>query len=85
MAKRITDRQLLALKLDTLPDSEFTALLEYLTVREVNRRSANLPGTQDDDVVSVLVEARENRRARQAFEWELVRRRAERGLRSGIR
>jgi len=31
----------------------------------------------DDEVVMALADAQENRRARQAFEWESVRRKAE--------
>jgi hypothetical protein len=31
----------------------------------------------DDEVVMALADAQENRRARQAFEWEAVRRKAE--------
>ncbi len=59
MAKRLTERQLLALKLDALNDSEVREVLE-------------------DDWVASLANAHENKRARQAFEWEAVRRRAER-------
>jgi hypothetical protein len=32
----------------------------------------------EDELLATLVDARENRRARQAYEWEIVRRKAER-------
>jgi hypothetical protein len=42
------------------------------------RKSVLLPEAWEDEVVALLADAPENRRARQAFEWETVRRRAER-------
>ena len=39
---------------------------------------AGLPVSWEDELISLLAESRENERARQAFEWESVRRRAER-------
>lgn len=78
MAKRITERQQLAVKLDSLCDSEVTEVLDYIAIMESMRRSRVSPSIFEDEVVSVLADARENRRARQAFEWEAVRRRAER-------
>jgi hypothetical protein len=78
MAKRLTERQRLALKLDSLNDSEVVEVLDYISIMESMRRATMLPGTWEDDLVSLLAEARENKRARQAFEWEAVRRRAER-------
>jgi len=78
MAKRITERQRLALKLDSLNDTEVVEVLDYISIMESMRRANLLPGTWEDDLVALLAEARENKRARQAFEWEAVRRRAER-------
>lgn len=80
MAKRLTERQLLALKLDSLCDSEITEVLDYVAIMESMRRSRVSPSLWEDEVVSVLAEARENRRARQAFEWEAARRKAERRI-----
>jgi len=37
-----------------------------------------LPGLWEDELVALLADSPENKRARQAFEWETVRRRAER-------
>jgi hypothetical protein len=78
MAKRLTERQRLALKLDSLNDSEVVEVLDYISIMESMRRASMLPGVWEDDLVSMLADARENKRARQAFEWEAVRRRAER-------
>lgn len=78
MAKRITERQRLALKLDSLTDSEVGEVLDYISIMESMRRATILPGTWEDELVSLLADAQENKRARQAFEWEAVRRRAER-------
>lgn len=79
MAKRLTERQRLALKLDSLNDSEVVEVLDYISIMESMRRATVMPGVwEDDDLISLLADARENKRARQAFEWETVRRRAER-------
>jgi len=78
MAKTLTQRQFLALKLDVLNESEVQEVLDYIAIMESMRRSRILPSIWEDEVLSVLADARENRRAQQAFEWEAVRRKAER-------
>ncbi len=78
MVKTLTQRQFLALKLDVLTESEVQEVLDYIAIMESMRRSRTLPSIWEDDVLSVLADARENRRAQQAFEWEAVRRKAER-------
>ena len=78
MARRITERQRLALKLEHLSDTEVHEVLDYISIMESMRRAASLSATWEDDLVSLLAESKENERARQAFEWESVRRRAER-------
>jgi hypothetical protein len=78
MAKRLNERQRLALKLDALNDSEVKEVLDYISIMESMRRATAAPGLWEDELVSVLADAHENRRAQQAFEWETVRRRAER-------
>jgi hypothetical protein len=78
MAKRLTERQLLALKLDALNESEVREVLDYISIMESMRRTAMTDGVWEDDLVSSLADAQENQRARQAYEWEAVRRRAER-------
>lgn len=78
MARRLTERQRLALKLDSLNDAEVVEVLDYIATIESMRSKSLLAGKWEDDLVAMLADAPENRRARQAFEWEAVRRRAER-------
>ena len=78
MARRITERQRLVLKLEHLTDTEVHEVLDYISIMESMRRAAALPSNWDDELVSLLAGSEENERARQAFEWESVRRRAER-------
>jgi hypothetical protein len=78
MANTLSQRQFLALKLDALTESEVQEVLDYIAIMESMRRSRTAPSIWEDEVLSVLADARENRRARQAFEWEAVRRKAER-------
>lgn len=77
MADTGSKRQFLALKLEALSESELSEVLDYISVIESMRRSRPAPLAFDDDVLSALADAPENRRARQAFEWEAVRRKAE--------
>ena len=78
MAKRLTERQRLALKLDALNDTEVKEVLDYISIMESMRRATAISGLWEDELITVLADARENRRAQQAYEWETVRRRAER-------
>jgi hypothetical protein len=78
MAKRLNERQRLALKLDALNDTEVREVLDYISIMESMRRATAMPGLWEDELVEVLADAHENRRAQQAYEWETVRRRAER-------
>jgi hypothetical protein len=78
MAKRINERQRLAFKLDSLTDSEVKEVLDYISIMETMQRATITPAAFEDDLVGLLADAQENQRARQAFEWESVRRRAER-------
>ncbi len=78
MAKRITERQRLALKLDSLNDAEVNEVLDYISIMETMRRATVAPGLWEDELVSLLADAQENKRARQVFEWEAVRRKADR-------
>jgi len=84
MAKRLTQRQLLSLKLESLTDSEVQELLDYVGIMESMRRSLMVPAAWEDEVLAILADAHENRRARQAFEWESVRRRAEQRAHSNL-
>ena len=78
MAKRINERQRLAFKLESLTDTEVKEVLDYISIMESMRRASSPSGLWDDELVTLLADARENLRARQAFEWESVRRRADR-------
>jgi hypothetical protein len=78
MADTGSKRQFLALKLEALSESEVGEVLDYVSLIESTRRSKTGPLVLDDEVVAALADAHENRRARQAFEWEAVRRKAER-------
>jgi hypothetical protein len=77
MARTVNQRQFLVQKLETLNDVEVREVLEYISAMESTRRTKTVSSTWEDEVLSVLAEARENRRARQAVEWEAVRRKAE--------
>ena len=77
MGRTVNQRQFLAQKLETLNETEVCEVLDYISAMESTRRSRTVSTASEDEVVSVLADARENRRARQAFEWEAVRRKAE--------
>ena len=77
MANTPNQRQFLASKLEALSETEVGEVLDYISTMESSRRVKTTSGTLDDEVVMALADARENRRARQAFEWEAVRRKAE--------
>jgi hypothetical protein len=81
MGRTVNQRQFLAQKLETLNDAEVCEVLDYIsameTTRESTPRTRTVSSVWEDEVLSVLADARENQRARQAFEWEAVRRKAE--------
>jgi hypothetical protein len=78
MAGKQNERHNLALKLDTLTDGEVKELLDYVSFIESFRRGPVSAGLRDDEVINSLADSVENRRARQAYEWETARRKAER-------
>ena len=84
MASLESQRQFLALKLDALTETEVQEVLDYIAIMESMRRSRTVPSIWEDEVLAVLADARENRRARQAYEWEAVRRKAERRAASKV-
>jgi len=77
MANTTNQRQFLASKVEALTETEVGEVLDYISTMESDRRTKMTSGTLDDEVVMDLADAQENRRARQAFEWEAVRRKAE--------
>ena len=77
MANTANPRQFLASKLEALSETEVGEVLDYISTMESSRRAKTISGALDDEIVMALADAQENRRARQAFEWEAVRRKAE--------
>jgi hypothetical protein len=78
MARKITERERLAFKLDLLSETEVKEVLEYISIMESMRRATSLPGQWEDELIALLAESLENKRAQQIFEWEGTRRRTER-------
>lgn len=76
MSKRLTEREILLSRLDQLTDHEVAEVLAYLARLE-RRRPDAAPAETNDELFNLLSAAYENCRARQVFEWERVRRRAE--------
>lgn len=80
MATQFTNREKLAFKLDHLSDSEIEEVVEYVSIMETMRREQRqpnaFPNAFDDELIASLSAAYENRRARQVFEWDAVRQRA---------
>jgi hypothetical protein len=83
MANNVNERQFLASKLEALSDSEVGEVLDYVSGIEAKRRLKTAT-VLDDELLTALVDALENRRARQAFEWEAVRRKAEKRAASRV-
>ena len=77
MANNVNPRQFLAFKLEALSESEVGEVLDYISTIESRKRARLAPVVSDDELLTSLADAQENRRARQAFEWESVRRKAE--------
>lgn len=77
MGDRITNRQVLRRKADTLSEPEIAEVLDYINIMESLREQANKPDLFDDELMSLLADALENRRARVVSEWDRVRRRAD--------
>lgn len=77
MGDRITNRQLLRRKADTLSEPEIAEVLDYINIMESLREQANKPDLFDDELMNLLADALENRRARVVSEWDRVRRRAD--------
>jgi hypothetical protein len=85
MGKRLTDRQKLLFKLDHLSEAEIHEVLDYVAIMESMKRERAHPEALEDELLDLLSAARENRRARQVHEWELVRRSATAGMPRSVR
>jgi len=77
MGNTINQRQSLVSKLDSLSETELQEVLDYVSMIESLRRPKG-SAVIEEELLVALADAHENRRARQAFEWESVRRKAER-------
>lgn len=81
----MTNRQILLSKTETLSDTEISEVLNYINSIESLRDASSLANAAtdptadytDDEVVRLLSEAVENRRARVVAEWDKIRRRAD--------
>jgi hypothetical protein len=71
------NRQALKTKAETLTDAEISEVLDYISIMESLREQAAKPDLLDDELMTMLADAIENRRARVVSEWDRVRRRAE--------
>lgn len=77
MGKRLSNREKLFFKLDQLSEGEVQELLEYLQIMESMKADNSEEGAIEDELLILLASARENRRARQVYEWESIRRQTE--------
>jgi hypothetical protein len=77
MGERITNRQVLKRKAETLSEPEIAEVLDYINIMESLREQARKPDLFDDELMNLLGDALENRRARVVTEWDRVRRRAD--------
>lgn len=77
MAQRLDDRDRLALKVSSLTDTEVSEVLEYISIMEAMGAQQRVPDSFEDDIISLLADAKENRRARIVHEWDRIRRRAD--------
>ena len=73
----MTNKQLLLHKTENLSDTEITQVLNYINTLESEREPTLRADLSDDDLVSLLSDATENRRARVVAEWDKIRRRAD--------
>ena len=83
MTKRLTERERLLYKLDHLTEPEIAEVLDYVNLIEAAKEAPAsapttlLPEPAEDEILSTLSGAYENRRARQVAEWENIRQRAD--------
>lgn len=77
MEDRITNRQVLKYKAESLSEPEIAEVLDYINIMESLREQASKPDLFDDELMNMLADALENRRARVVTEWDRVRRRAD--------
>ncbi len=61
-------------EIDKLNEMETLAVVNYISQLLSKRISKNAENSTNDDFIVALSDAYENKRARQVFEWEKVRR-----------
>ena len=79
MSKRQRTLQTIISRINSLSDTEISEVLDFIFDIEDHRQSDSAVESVDDDILLSLLTATENIRARQVFEWESTRRRAEAG------
>lgn len=77
MGKRLTDRERLLFKLNRLTETEVRELLDYVSIMEMMKQQERDPELFEDELLTLLAAAHENRRARTVFEWEGIRRQSD--------
>ena len=66
--------QNIASELNKLNESETSAVVNYISQLLSTRISKQRESSTNDDLILSLSDAYENKRARQVFEWEKIRR-----------
>lgn len=61
-------------EIDKLNENETSAVLDYISGILSTRSPKQIENLPNDDLIVSLSDAYENKRARQVFEWERVRR-----------
>ena len=63
-----------ATEINKLNENESLAVLDYISTLLTKRNSKSKDNQSNDDLIVLLSDAYENKRARQVMEWERVRR-----------
>jgi len=61
-------------EINKLSENESLAVLDYISTLLTKRNSKSKDNQSNDDLIVLLSDAYENKRARQVMEWERVRR-----------
>ena len=85
MADRTTERERLYAKISSLTDVEVAELLDYVLIMETMRSQLDTPARFEDELIEMLADSTESRRARTVIEWDRIRRRADRSALTSFR
>jgi hypothetical protein len=77
MSRHLTNRERLSFQLDHLNETEIQEVLEYVSIMENMKRETAQPEAFEDDLLALLSASLESRRARQVYEWDAIRKRAD--------